>query len=157
MDGTRADQGNVKQFIYRSLRPTLRLGFLCLYAIIIIFLYVYHHHYVPEHGNYVNTKIPELDVANSTKCAVDYTHCEYDRLTGWSIGRFLVFAFVGCIQPDNYMTIFLFSGIMEAMVFSNRGRPKFISNSIMNMLGYTVGSNIWQLARPTPSKKPMFP
>lgn len=120
--------------------PSLKLGFFCLYAIIIISFYVYHHAYVENHGDYVKYKIPELDVVHSSKCLSNYKDCEYDRLTGWNIGRLLVFAFCGCIMPDKYPTVLLFSSIMGLMSHSNKGSPRVLTNFSTNMVGYTIGS-----------------
>ena len=126
----------------QQLIPSLKLGFLCLYALIIISFYIYHHVLVVKYGDYIKYKIPELDVVNVSKCSTGYNFCEYDRLTGWSIGRILLFATVGVIMPDKYSTIIIFSSIMELMSHSNKGRPRVLTNFGTNIVGYTSGSQI---------------
>jgi len=134
----------------RQLKPTLKIGYLCIYALIIMLFYIYYYHISPTYGDVISYNIPEVDVAKNIKCALPYTGCEYDRLTGWSIGRFLLFAIVGAINPDNYSTLFVFSGIMEAMAGSTRGSPRMFTNLATNMLAYSIGSNTRQLVRPHP-------
>lgn len=142
----------------KQIVPNFQIGYLCLYIIIITCMYVYHHILVHKYGDYIATDIPELDVAKNAKCSIKYSNCEYDRLTGWGIGRFLIFLFVGLYNPDDYSTIVLYSSIMGAMSYANNGIPRPYSNFITNMVGYTIGSNVRQLIKPREyvSEKAMF-
>jgi hypothetical protein len=135
-------------FWQRQLNPSLKTAYLCIYAIIIIALYVYNYHISPTYGDVINNNIPEVDVVKNVKCAIPYSKCEYDRVTGWNIGRFIVFGLIGWINPDSYSTMGLFSIIIALMSGSNKGHPRMITNLATNMLGYTIGSNVRQLAMP---------
>lgn len=154
MEGKKIEtRQSTPSFWVRQSKPSIKAAYLCLYSIIIIFLYVYHYHISPTYGDVIAHNIPEVDFAKPSKCAIPYSTCEYDRLTGWNIGRFFIFSFVGWINPDNYMNIGVFSVIISMMTGSNKGNPRILSTLTTNMAGYVVGSNIRQLARPRPLQK----
>lgn len=140
-------------FLRRQLKINIKMGWLCMYAMVIIFTYVYYNHVVPHKGDLLMYRMPTVDVGGRLKCVVPYGNCEHDLITGWSLIRLVMFGVIGAYMPDNYITVLVYGAITESTALASRGRPRYISNTLVNTAGYAIGSNFRQLLMPFPVKR----
>ncbi len=89
-----------------------------------------------------NNKDFIFEVDMNIKCFVGEPGCENGNIDIWTVGHFVVYFFMGLYVPGLYVEIFVISVIFECFEYMVGHKSKFIVDSIVNMAGYILGSQL---------------
>lgn len=89
------------------------------------------------------SKIKQMNIINipySVKCTIGDKNCEDGDITSWTIGHFIIYMIVGLFVPNCYVEVLIISIACEMLESALGHTSKFIVDPIINLIGYTIGS-----------------
>jgi hypothetical protein len=112
-----------------------------IFILLIVFTVIwqlYNFTYRQKYGNVLEQKI--IKVPFDIKCFFKEPRCENGNINGWSVSHLVMYFIIGCLVPNQYLTIVIISIGFELIEIPMGCNAKLIVDPATNLMGYWLGS-----------------